>query len=95
MKAFVLATLDLKEAKSEDYEKMAEQLEKCGLFKELTGDKGKKVKLPTTAFAGKFDIKPDTEKVEQWLISSAENIHVDIGKYFILCTDGSWSWLAG
>ena len=95
MKAFVLVTFDLKNAKSENYEKMAEQLDKYGLYKQLTGESGKEVKLPTTAFAGEFDTKPDTKKVKQWLITSAENIRVNIGKYFIFCTDGSWSWLAG
>ena len=55
MSYFVICTFDLKNASREDYANAYADLEKLGLSKEISGDGGKKVKLPTTITAGEFN----------------------------------------
>ena len=92
MEVSAIVTFDLKDAISDDYLSMREQLNNYGLYPYVIGEGNIKVDLPTTMYVGKYSTKPLAEQLKNWLFDSARYAEVAIGKYFVFSKDGQWSW---
>ena len=94
MASFVVVTFDLEDPDPEDYDKIAKSLREIGLRRSIVGRSERSTRLPSTVFAGKYPVPPDLSEIRDYLLAVAEELEVDIQRYFIFSSKGEWQWKA-
>lgn len=91
----VIATFDIRNATSEDYEHVTEELEALGLYKEVTGDKDFSTSLPNNTYAGEFNAVDDTKAFAKEIRDTIKKIITarnKRAKVYVVVAPGKWAW---
>jgi hypothetical protein len=93
MSYFVICTFDLKNASYQDYQTAYADLEKIGLKKVVTYGQDKKLVMPTTTTAGKFDGDSAAAVRDSVLerVKSAFSARGFTSEIFVVAA-GDWAW---
>ena len=96
MSYLVYCTFDLKNASAKDYENAYTDLQRIGLAKVITGDKGHNVVIPTTSAMGVFTGK-DAGAVQDDIRTSVEAAFRarSLTSEILVVVGTDWAWGAG